>query len=185
VRLSVIGCSGAGKTTFARAAAARLGVAFIELDAIRHQANWRELPDPEFRARVAPLLARETWVCDGSYRGVDSLVRARATDVAWLDPSKLVVMAQVIGRSFSRALLRAELWNGNRETFAGWLDSGHPIPWAWRRFGTVRVEYARRIAEDARAGVRVHRLCDRRSARAFLDGLDRASCERPWGLMKG
>ncbi len=44
MRVSVVGCSGSGKTTFGRALAETLGVAFVELDAVFHQPGWTELP---------------------------------------------------------------------------------------------------------------------------------------------
>ncbi|MEQ4306291.1 AAA family ATPase [Plantactinospora sp. B6F1] len=54
-RVSVVGNSGSGKSTLARALAARLGVPYVELDAIHHQPGWRPLPTAEFRARVDTL----------------------------------------------------------------------------------------------------------------------------------
>jgi adenylate kinase family enzyme len=168
MRLSVIGCSGSGKTTLAREAARRLGAPFIELDAIRHQANWVELPDDQLRPRVAEAIAGDAWVCDGDYSAVYPMILERSTDVAWLDPPKSVVMAQVIWRSFSRAITARELWNGNRESFANWSDRGHPIRWAWTKFEGVRAKYARKTASGEFAHVAVHHLRDRHGARAFL-----------------
>src|SRR6187397_3699964 len=69
-RIAIIAtASGCGKTTFGRALAERLGVPFTELDAIHWQAGWLELDAPELRRRVEPLVAEETCVIDGSYRG--------------------------------------------------------------------------------------------------------------------
>ena len=73
-RVSVVGNSGSGKTTVAAQLAARLGVSHIELDAIRHQPNWQELPDDEFRSRVAALTDADGWVVDGNYGAVRDLV---------------------------------------------------------------------------------------------------------------
>jgi adenylate kinase family enzyme len=168
VRVSVIGCSGSGKTTFAKRLAARLGCAFVELDAIVHQANWERLPDEAFRERVGAALAGEAWVCDGNYAAVHDIVRARATDVVWLDPSKPVVMAQVVWRSVSRAITREELWNGNRERVSEWLSPEHPIRWAWSRFEGKRRDYEARMASPDYAHLRFHRLRTRRETRAFL-----------------
>ncbi len=57
VRISVVGVSGAGKSTVARMAAARLGVPYIELDAIHHGPDWTEIPDAELRRIVTKLVA--------------------------------------------------------------------------------------------------------------------------------
>ena len=56
-RVAIIAsASGNGKTTLGRALAARLGVRFVELDALVHGPNWAETPDAELRATLAPIL---------------------------------------------------------------------------------------------------------------------------------
>jgi adenylate kinase family enzyme len=170
VRASVIGCSGAGKTTFGKRLAERLGCPFVELDSIYHQPNWTPLADDAFRARVEAALSGEAWVCDGNYSAVRTIVRSRATDVVWLDPSKTVVMAQVVWRSFVRAATHAELWNGNRETAARWADPEHPIRWAWSTFEEMRLKYEVRMTQPEYAHLRFHRLRTRRATRAFISG---------------
>jgi hypothetical protein len=47
--------SGNGKTTMGRALAERMGVPFVELDALVHGPNWTETPDEVLAARLAPL----------------------------------------------------------------------------------------------------------------------------------
>ncbi len=65
-RIIVIGTTGSGKTTFARALAARLGVPHGEQDAWNHGPGWQETPLPLFRAQVAAFTAADTWVMDGN-----------------------------------------------------------------------------------------------------------------------
>lgn len=169
MRISVLGTSGSGKSTVGRAAAERLGIPFIELDAIRHQANWVELPDPDFRARVAALTAGEAWVIDGNYSVVRDIVHSRATMIVWLDFPRWLVMVQVIWRSLRRALLRTELWNGNRERFCAMFQADHPIRWAWNTHARRRREY------EAALDPRWVRLRSRKEARRWLDSLTRGS----------
>ena len=169
--MSVIGCSGAGKTTFGRALAARLGVPFIELDAIFHQPGWTELPDDEFRARVRDVVAADGWVVDGNYAVVRPIVLERATHVAWLDYSRPRVMQQVIRRSVSRAITRRELWNGNKENALEWLNPEHPIRWAWSTHGRRRHEYEARFRDPQYAHVDVSRFPTPGAARAWLDAV--------------
>jgi adenylate kinase family enzyme len=42
-RVSVVGTSGAGKSTFGAALAGVLGVSWVELDSVYHQADWTPL----------------------------------------------------------------------------------------------------------------------------------------------
>jgi adenylate kinase family enzyme len=58
-RVSVQGVPGSGKSTVGRAIAARLGLPYIELDALHHGPNWSEPTAEEFVAVVAPLAAQE------------------------------------------------------------------------------------------------------------------------------
>jgi adenylate kinase family enzyme len=173
LRFSVVGTSGSGKTTFGQALAARLVIPYIELDSIRHQANWVELPDPEFRHRVAALADGERWVVDGNYAQVRDLVWGRATTIVWLDLPRWQVMLQVIWRSLSRALMGTVLWNGNRERWNMLLTADHPIRWAWRTY-----HERRRRFEELR-DARWVRLRSRREMQRWLDRV-----ARPGGLPK-
>ena len=140
-RISVIGTSGAGKTTAAARAARRLRIPHIELDALYHGPGWTPTPDEEFRRQVAALAAEDRWVIDGNYALARELVWQRATTVVWVDPPLPVIMAQVVWRSLSRGLSGKELWNGNRERFRAWLDPGHPIRWALATHGQRQTKF--------------------------------------------
>src|SRR5260370_3566845 len=112
-RVSVVGTSGVGKSTFASSLARLLGVSFLELDSLQHQADWTPLPVEEFRTRVALVAAGECWVVDGNYSRVQDIVWARADTVVWLDLSRRGVMRRVVWRSFWPAAPRARLWEGD------------------------------------------------------------------------
>jgi hypothetical protein len=130
MRIVVVGTSGAGKTTLARAIAARLELPHIELDAVNWQSGWRDLSrhDPEeFVRRVSAAIEAEAWVLDGNYGPVRDRVWPRATHLVWLDYQRPVVMARVIRRSLVRVVLRTELWagTGNRERWQRMLRPSH------------------------------------------------------------
>jgi adenylate kinase family enzyme len=65
-RSLVVGTSGSGKTTFARAIAERLGLPRIELDALQWEPSWTEASDDVFRARVAAEIASaaDAWLAN-------------------------------------------------------------------------------------------------------------------------
>jgi len=122
-RVAIIAtASGCGKTTFGRALAARLDVPFHELDSIHWRSGWRETEASELRRRVAPLVAGDAWVIDGSYRGkLGDLVLEAADTVVWLDLPRRVWLARLARRTLRRLLFSEELWNGNRESLRGAL----------------------------------------------------------------
>jgi adenylate kinase family enzyme len=163
MRVSVIGSSGAGKSTFARRLAAALACPHVELDAINWQPGWRGLHehDPEELARRAvAALSGEAWVTDGNYTVVRPVILARATDLVWLDYERPLVMARVIRRSLVRAIGGKELWpgTGNREDFRRWLSREHPIRWAWDTFARRRAQYEALFADPALGRLQLHRL---------------------------
>jgi adenylate kinase family enzyme len=170
-RISVVGTSGAGKSTFAFALAGVLGVPWLELDSVHHQADWTPLPVSEFRDRVLAVASGPGWVIDGNYRTVQDIVWARADTVVWLDLPKRTVMRRVVFRTLRRVGGRVELWNGNRErwrNFFTWDDQESVIAWAWHTHGSLRERYAAELADPALSHLRVVRLRSPRSVRRFL-----------------
>jgi adenylate kinase family enzyme len=170
-RVSVVGNSGSGKSTLAAALAAHLDVPWIELDSIYHQPGWNPLPAPDFRARVEALVAGDAWVIDGNYTAVRDLVWARADTVVWIDLPRPVVMRRVIGRTLRRALLRQELWNGNREPVSNWLTLDPErsiIMWSWTQHAEYRVRYAEATVDPVWDHLRFLRLRSPAQVRAFL-----------------
>jgi adenylate kinase family enzyme len=140
-RVVVQGTSGSGKTTVARTLAGRLGVAYVELDALNHGPNWSEASDDELRQRVlAAIDGRDDWVVDGNYeRKFGDLVLERADTVVWLDLPLRVCLARLWRRTSGRIRDDVELWNGNKESWRGVLW-GRDSLFAW----TVRSHVRRR-----------------------------------------
>jgi adenylate kinase family enzyme len=162
-RISLVGNSGAGKTTLARSVAERLGVAHVELDAIFHQPDWTELPEDEFRARVAARLDEltEGWVTCGNYRMVRETVWGRADTVVWLDLPRRRVMQQVTARTVRRVVTREQLWNGNREPWQNlyaWAPERNIVRWAWTQHDKYTQQYAAAMADPRWSGLRFIRL---------------------------
>jgi adenylate kinase family enzyme len=176
-RISVVGNSGSGKTTMARALAVRLGSPHLELDAIAQQPNWSMLDDTEFRRRVGEFITAPRWVIDGNYTkaGVLDLVWSRADTIIWLDLPRPVVVSRVVRRSLRRLVTREELWNGNRERLQS-LVSADPdrnvILWAWTNYPHVREKYERRRNDAAWAHLRFIRLRSSTEVRAWLKSVE-------------
>ena len=148
-RVAVIGtASGNGKTTFGRALAERLGVPFVELDALHHGPDWTEATPDELRAKVEPIVSQEAWVVDGAYMGkLGDLVVRSADVVVWLDLPMRVWLPRLLRRTARRVVTRQVLWNGNRETMRNVLFSRDSlILFALRNHSRRRREYPVRLA---------------------------------------
>lgn len=160
-RVAVVGTPGAGKTTVARALADRLGVPWIELDALFHRPGWGK-PDPdEFRAAAAEAVAGDGWVTDGNYSGASGLIWDRADTVVWLDLPRRTVMTRLLRRTAGRVVHRTELWAGNRERLGDALSFDPErsiLVWAWTRFPVYRRRYAEAMADRRWSHLRFVRL---------------------------
>lgn len=171
-RVSVVGCSGAGKTTVARRLAAAMTVPHVELDALHWGPNWTEATPEEMRARVGDAIAGDTWVVDGNYRGkTGTMVWERADTVVWVDPPRWRVMLQSAWRATVRAATRRELWNGNREGFDGlmiWRGDASIVRYAWNTYAGNRARNAAAMIDPAFAHLRFVRLQTRRDVDEFI-----------------
>ena len=97
-RIIVLGCPGSGKSTFARALAARTGLPLIHLDSVWWRADGSHISRAEFDRALSELLAGEKWIIDGDYSRTYE-VRLRAADtVIFLDYPEDVCMAGIVGR---------------------------------------------------------------------------------------
>src|SRR5262245_11790690 len=171
-RVSIVGSSGSGKTTVGRQLAARLGVQFIELDSIFHQAGWVDLGREPFRARVREHLDGDGWVIDGNYAAVQDLVWRAADTVVWLDLPRHAVMRRVIVRTVRRMITRERLWNGNREPLSNFysLDPERNIfrsTWGW--YPDVVQRYVNAASNPGNAHLHFVRLRSQREVDAFLE----------------
>jgi adenylate kinase family enzyme len=156
--------SGCGKTTTGRALAERMGVPFVEMDALHHGPNWEPATPDELRARIDPVIALDAWVVDGTYRGkIGDVVTGAADVVVWLDLPVRVWLPRLLRRTTRRVIRKEELWSGNRER---WRDVLHPtnsvVVYALRNYRANRrqleVELARFNVARLRSTAEVERF---------------------------
>jgi adenylate kinase family enzyme len=171
-RVSVVGSSGSGKTTFAADLAARLGVPHIELDAIHWGPDWTGLDLETFSARVREATAADGWVCDGSYSAVRPIVLERADTVVWLDLPLRTCLARMLPRTVRRIRSGELLWGGNRETWRkAFIGRDALFWWLITQHRRKRRDYAARFSGPAASHLEVHRFQTAADAEAWLSSL--------------
>jgi len=168
-RISVKGTPGSGKSTLAPELARRLGLTYIELDALHHGPNWSYPTDEDFRARVRDAMdgAPGGWVIDGNYDSkLGDLVVDEADTIVWLDLPLSVKFPRVMRRSLHRIRNEVELWSGNRETWRDQFASRDSIfPWVVR----THLQHRRRWPERFRGDTRLVRLRSQDEATRWLE----------------
>lgn len=100
-RALVIGCSGAGKSTFARSLHAVTGLPLCYLDMLWHKPDRTCRTREEFDALLAAALAEEEWIIDGNYlRTLE--VRLKACDAVFLFDLPTAVCLEGVRRRIGR-----------------------------------------------------------------------------------
>lgn len=66
-KIMIIGCPGAGKSTFARRLRDLTGLPLYYLDQIWHKPDRTNLSREEFDARLGEIVKQERWIIDGNY----------------------------------------------------------------------------------------------------------------------
>jgi len=171
-RVSVVGSSGSGKTTLAIRLAVRLGIPFVELDALYWGPNWSGLDPGTFQDRVREATAGDAWVCDGNYSAVRSIVLGRADTVIWLDLPLRTCLARMLGRTARRIRSGEELWARNRENWREAIVGRDALLW-WliKEHRRKRRDYAARFAAPESRHLRVIRFRSSAEAEAWLAAL--------------
>jgi adenylate kinase family enzyme len=119
-RVLVMGCSGAGKSTFARKLAEQRGLPFVSIDKIYWQPGWREPAPEDFSANMTREADKPTWVIDGNYMrsGAGPLRRERADTVFWFDLPRRVCVSGIAVRILTTyGKVRPEMAPGCPEKF--------------------------------------------------------------------
>ncbi len=139
-RIAIVGCSGGGKSTLARALGAALDLPVVHLDVLFWKQGWVESDREAFRAAVDAALAGERWVSDGNFTSVADIRFTRADTIVWIDQAIPLCLFRAVWRtltSFGRT--RADLAPGCPEKFD--LAFYHYIV-TWNRAARPRLQSA-------------------------------------------
>ena len=97
-RVVVIGCSGAGKSTFARILGELTGLPVTHIDQLFWEPGWVMAPQTVYLERLGAVVERETWIIEGVNASTLDLRLPRTDLVIWLDRSRWVCLWRVARR---------------------------------------------------------------------------------------
>ena len=66
-KVIIIGCPGAGKSTFARKLKEKTGLPLFYLDMIWHKADGTNISRDEFDGKIKEIMKKKQWILDGNY----------------------------------------------------------------------------------------------------------------------
>jgi adenylate kinase family enzyme len=162
-RVLVIGCGGAGKSTFSRELARVTGLPLVHLDLHYWRPGWIATPEEVWNRRVAELIAQESWIMDGNYANSLSMRLARCDAVVFFDISRWTclwtALRRVVVHQFAR---RPDLPAGCPES-VDWAF----LRWIWNFPAHSRPRIVAALAEVG-DGVAVMRITRRSQTRALL-----------------
>lgn len=82
-KVIVIGCPGAGKSTFARSLKDAAELPLFHLDMIWHKPDKTNVTRDEFDVRLRDIIQKDTWIIDGNYLRTMEM-RMKACDTVFL-----------------------------------------------------------------------------------------------------
>ncbi len=129
-RIAVVG--GGGKTTLSKALSAKLGLPFVELDALFWKPGWQESSVEEFRSKVTAALAAAPagWVADGNYTSrLGDLVVGQADTVIFVNMPWQVMFCRIFRRAVRRARDRERICGDNYESWRQTFFSPKSLLW--------------------------------------------------------
>lgn len=174
MKINVIGTSGSGKSTVARAVARQLSLPCIEMDALFWQKNWGESSDEQLFARLEQALQQPGWVLDGNYNRSQAIKWREVQMIIWVDYSFSRTLYQAIKRAISRSWHQHELWpeTNCRESFRkSFFSRDSIILWTLKTWRLNRRRYQALLSDSRYQHIRFVRLTSPRHSQQFIAGL--------------
>lgn len=97
-RIIILGCSGSGKSAFARELQRLTGLPLIHLDKVWWRPDRTHISRDEFDRRLEAILRGEKWIVDGDYSRTYEPRFSACDTVVFLDYDEAVCMDGIAGR---------------------------------------------------------------------------------------
>lgn len=105
VRILVIGCPGAGKTTLSIELHKRLGLPLVHLDDEYWLADWQRPLPKQWLRQLKSRLKQPNWIMDGHYQRSLALRLKYATHVIYLDYPTYLCLYRALKRGLERRFI--------------------------------------------------------------------------------
>ncbi len=168
-RVSIVGCSGSGKSRLAAELGSLLGLPVIHMDAVHWHPGWERPRSEEWGLRHGELLRPEAWILDGNYGGTMEERIAASDTVILLVRSRATCLVRVFKRSLGRwGRRRPDLAPGCRER----LPTLEFLRWIWI-YNRIHLPRIQRRLDRVQPEKKVVILRSDAEVEGFLDSLRR------------
>ncbi len=117
-KVLVIGCCGAGKSTFSKKLEKILKIPLIHLDKYYHKPNWEEPEKEEWKNILHKLVKQKRWIMDGNYADSFDIRFPLADTIIYLDYPSIKCCIRVIKRNIKDfGKKRSDMADGCKEGF--------------------------------------------------------------------
>lgn len=145
IRVVIVGTSCSGKTTLAKAIAAKANIPHIELDVLYWKPGWVGTSEIDFHEKIKQAItASDSWVLSGNYNAAKGITLPIATDIVWLNYPLYKNLWWGVKRSLQRIVSNKEVFEGCKETFClTFLSRKSILLWIWNTHSRRKAEFAR------------------------------------------
>lgn len=174
-KINVIGTTGSGKSTFAKALADRIDCPYIQMDQLFWKPNWVESTDDEFMPKVKDAVSGDAWVLDGNYSRTNDIKWENADAIIWVDFSYFRTLLQLFKRTIMRIITKQELWTGtgNRESFGkSFMSKKSIFVWFYKNYKTNKSRYSELMISPKVTHITFIRLRNPKEVRQFMQGIN-------------
>lgn len=158
-KVIVIGCPGAGKSTFSRKLRDKTGLPLYYLDMLYHRPDRTTISREEFDAKLQEILEKDQWIIDGNYNRTMEM-RMKACDTVFMLDYPLELCLEGAG---SRVGTKREdmPWVEEEldEEFRQWITD----------FPTDQLPHIYELLEKYRDGREIHIFHNREEADKYLE----------------
>jgi len=164
-RILIIGCGGAGKSTFAKELNKKTGINIIHLDCHFWLPGWEMRERDEWDKMIDEFLDREEWIMDGNYiRTMDKRIE-RADTVIYFDFPRW----RCLYNAFMR-MMKGKLFGNKRTDITEGCDERFDFEfykWIWNFNRDHRAETLKKL-EQAKNSKHVHVIKNYREKKKLL-----------------
>lgn len=97
-KIAVIGCGGAGKSTFSCKLSEVLHIPVYHLDKLNWKPGWVPTPKEEFDATMKTLVSQKEWIIDGNYGRTLDLRLKSADTIVFLNMPRYQCVYRIVKR---------------------------------------------------------------------------------------